>query len=346
MPTKPNSPHWPEIPNIDKSSAYALHSQLLFTQWMQQELFQYYQLRQLEDLLRFTGRYSLYQRAALKFLETLPAGGLYAGHLSLIPVLHQEELQNNSQKIMIRKRLSNHGKTRMARISRTNSPPIKMMVTGLVDAWSDALALRSLDWNNSDISLTCLRILRGTGKQKSGASKRCSILPWSGPLYDISADRPSGDLLEQVIRINPGSLHTEPQILQGLLEQSGLHGSKPKNLREIRCRGQLLDPELRVLADQAWGIPLIHEYFLDEIGVIAHQCPTHQGLHINSEFVYVEILDEQNQPCTAGQTGRVVVTPIQNFQTPLIRYDTGNLAEVGRSCDCGRTLPVLKQIVN
>ena len=123
-----------------------------------------------------------------------------------------------------------------------------------------------------------------------------------------------------------------------------MHGIKPENLVDIRCRGQSLDPQLRELAEKAWGISIIHEYFMEEIGLIAQQCPSHQRLHVNSEFVFVEVLDEQDKPCTAGQIGRIVVTPIQNFQTPLIRYDTGNLAEVGRPCDCGRTLPVLEQI--
>ena len=146
------------------------------------------------------------------------------------------------------------------------------------------------------------------------------------------------------MRINPGSLQAEPDSLKSLLEHAVLHGIKPENLVNIRCRGQSLDPQLRELAVKAWGVPIIHEYFIEEIGLIAQQCPLHQGLHINSEFAFVEVLDEQGKPCTAGQTGRIVVTPIQNFQTPLIRYDTGNLAEVGRPCACGRTLPVLERI--
>jgi phenylacetate-CoA ligase len=259
--------------------------------------------------------------------------------------MNRESLQKNSQKIIIRRRLSNHGRSRMARMSNPGGPAVKMMVTGLVDAWADALVLRGLDWGESDVSMEHVRILPGTNKQKSGSMKRRTILPWSGPMQVISAVSPPTDQLHELMRINPGSLQTEPQILEGLLEQALFQGSRPQNLREIRCRCAWLDPELRKLAEKAWGIPVIHEYVLEEIGAIALQCPENQGLHIHSEFVFVEILDEHDKPCTAGHTGRVVVTPLQNFQTPLIRYDTGTLAEVGEACDCGRTLPVLNGIL-
>jgi phenylacetate-CoA ligase len=344
MSTASNFILWPEVPGHNKSSTYALHAQLLFTQWMQPDRIQYLQLRQLENLLRFAGRYSPWWAGDLKFLETLPVGGLYAEHLAQVPVMSRESLQKNSQKIIIRRRLSNHGRSRMARISKHGGPPFKMMVTGLIDAWNDALVLRSLDWSESDVSIDHVRILPATDNQKSGSMKRGAILPWSGPIHVISAVSPSTDQLHELMRINPGSLQTEPQILEALLEQALLEGSRPQNLREIRCRGAWLDPELRKLAEKAWGIPIIHEYFLEEIGSIALQCPENPVLHIHSEFVFVEILNEHDKPCTAGQTGRVVVTPLQNFQTPLIRYDTGNLAEAGGVCDCGRTLPVLNGI--
>ncbi len=335
-------PFWPEIPGHDKSGAYALHAQLLFTQWMEPDRFQYFQLRQLENFLRFSGRFSPFWTKALKFLETLPRGGLYAEHLALIPVMRLEDLQGNSQKIIIRRKLPNHGKPRMVRISRPNAAPVKMMVTGFMDAWDDALALRGLDWSGSDVSMSSLQIIRNPNRTRPG--DRWSVLPWSGPLHTVSADQPSKDLFKELMRIDPGSLQAGPDILESLLEQAALQGSKPQNLREIRCRGQSLKPHLRALAEDSWGIPVIHEYFLDEIGVIAQQCPEQPGLHINSEYVFVEILNDNDQPCAAGETGRVVVTPLQSFQTPLIRYDTGNRAERGASCRCGRSLPVLNRI--
>jgi phenylacetate-CoA ligase len=46
-----------------------------------------------------------------------------------------------------------------------------------------------------------------------------------------------------------------------------------------------------------------------------------------------------------GLAPRVVVTPLHNFAFPLLRYDIGDLAEVGKPCPCGRGLPVLARIL-
>jgi phenylacetate-CoA ligase len=41
----------------------------------------------------------------------------------------------------------------------------------------------------------------------------------------------------------------------------------------------------------------------------------------------------------------VVVTPLHNFATPLVRYAIGDHAEVGPPCPCGRGLPVVARIL-
>jgi phenylacetate-CoA ligase len=40
-----------------------------------------------------------------------------------------------------------------------------------------------------------------------------------------------------------------------------------------------------------------------------------------------------------------VVTTLHNFAMPLIRYEIGDYAEVGKPCECGRGLPVLNRIL-
>jgi phenylacetate-CoA ligase len=350
MPETPNSPQpspggagypfWPEIPNNEKSNSYALHAQLLFTQWMAPETFQSYQMRQLENLLRFAGQNSPFYRDSLKFLEKLPKHGLYEQHLAYIPVMNGRDLQANGQKIIVRQPLPNHGKSRMIRISKPTGPPVRMMTTGLVDAWDLALELRSQDWHGTDVSLANLDILEPV-KQEIHAAGHWSLLPWSGPLSALSIDRPVEDLFEEFIRVGPDYLRTLPGILQSFVELSLSRGLKPQNLCQVRCRSDYLSPELRELVEKTWGVQVIHEYFVKEIGVIAEQCRENHTLHVHSEFVRVEILGDDNNPCRAGQSGRIVVTPLQNHQTPLIRYDTGNYAEVGEPCGCGRTLPAL-----
>lgn len=59
----------------------------------------------------------------------------------------------------------------------------------------------------------------------------------------------------------------------------------------------------------------------------------------------VEVLNDDGSPTAPGETGKVVVTHLHNFASPLIRYDIGDFAEVGEPCPCGRGLPVFNRIV-
>ena len=78
------------------------------------------------------------------------------------------------------------------------------------------------------------------------------------------------------------------------------------------------------------------------MGLIAMECGVHQGLHIDCENVFVELIDD------AGGAGmqRIIVTKLNQLGMPFIRYDIEDLAAGPISlCSCGRGYPVLKKIV-
>ena len=85
-------------------------------------------------------------------------------------------------------------------------------------------------------------------------------------------------------------------------------------------------------------------YSANEVGYIAFRCREQGALHVQSESLLVEVLDDAGQPCAPGETGRVVVTSLHNLATPLLRYEIGDYAEVGAPCKCGRGLPVLARV--
>jgi phenylacetate-CoA ligase len=64
-----------------------------------------------------------------------------------------------------------------------------------------------------------------------------------------------------------------------------------------------------------------------------------------AEAVLIEILADDGRPCAPGETGRVIVTPLHNFITPLLRYEIGDHAVAGTPCACGRGLPVIERIL-
>jgi phenylacetate-CoA ligase len=81
--------------------------------------------------------------------------------------------------------------------------------------------------------------------------------------------------------------------------------------------------------------------------MLAMQCPEpgHDHYLVQAESALVEVLDETGRPCGPGEVGRVVVTILHNFATPLIRYEVGDYAEVGAPCSAGWGLPVLSRVM-
>src|ERR1019366_10797508 len=111
-------------------------------------------------------------------------------------------------------------------------------------------------------------------------------------------------------------------------------------------REQMLDTdEAKQAIEAAFGVPVKNLYSCAEAGYLASPCPSGSGLHVHAENVILEVLDEKNQPCKSGETGRVVMTVVHNFRTPFIRYDIGDEVTLGpERCPCGRGLPLLIRV--
>lgn len=91
--------------------------------------------------------------------------------------------------------------------------------------------------------------------------------------------------------------------------------------------------------------PVINRYGSREAGSIACSCDKNEGLHINMMSNYLEILDDNNKCCKAGETGRVIVTLLNEKAMPLIRYDIGDRANFSdKRCSCGRGFKLLGSV--
>jgi len=80
----------------------------------------------------------------------------------------------------------------------------------------------------------------------------------------------------------------------------------------------------RELLENYLGIPIINEYGASELDLIAFQYPD-GTFRINSETLYVEILDENNKPVPKGAEGKIVITSLYNKAHPFIRYEIGDI---------------------
>jgi phenylacetate-CoA ligase len=90
--------------------------------------------------------------------------------------------------------------------------------------------------------------------------------------------------------------------------------------------GETLSEETRGLAETLTGAVVLDTYSSSEVGRIATQVSPQGPYLVNNFSLIVEVLDEEGKRCSPGESGRVVITDLQNYATPLVRYDTGDWA--------------------
>ncbi|MBP8066768.1 MAG: phenylacetate--CoA ligase family protein, partial [Flavobacterium sp.] len=75
---------------------------------------------------------------------------------------------------------------------------------------------------------------------------------------------------------------------------------------------------------------------------IAFQNPLGEW-QVNAETLFVEILDDNNQPVPHGTEGRIVITSLYNKAHPFIRYDIGDVGILDEKSTFKK--PILKKLI-
>jgi phenylacetate-CoA ligase len=93
-----------------------------------------------------------------------------------------------------------------------------------------------------------------------------------------------------------------------------------------------------------FGCRVANGYGGRDAGFIAHECPAGR-MHVTAEDLVVEIVDADGRPLPAGDSGEIVVTHLASKDFPFIRYRTGDVGVLdSAACECGRGLPVLREV--
>lgn len=124
------------------------------------------------------------------------------------------------------------------------------------------------------------------------------------------------------------------------LNDNNLNIIKPKVLSSTT---ETLLPHNRLFLEKTFQAPIFDQYGCGEISGIAYECAAHDGLHITSEHAIVEVLDNNHNPTV--KSGNLVVTNLDNFVMPFIRYENGDRGSLNKStCSCGKQHPRLNAL--
>lgn len=327
---------WPAIVGGGDAASMALLFQMESLQWLPSQVLRERQQQQLTELIDHARRYSRFHRGRLPNDST---------HWQDFPVLTREDLQAHAGDMWAATYPREHGKSFEIATGGSTAQPVKVRRTELTHLFWRATTLRDHLWHRRDLAATMAIIRQFPGPVDEKKPGTWGDMLKSGPAWHlpISTDVPAQSRWLQ--RVDPDILLTYPANLDALLSHLQQEGVALPRLREVRTVSGSVSPALRERCRQVLGAPVTDLYSAQEFGVIALQCPASGLLHVQSEHLLVEVINEDGRRCKEGEVGQVVVTDLHNFAMPLIRYSLGDWAEVGPICPCGRGLPTLRRVL-
>jgi len=99
------------------------------------------------------------------------------------------------------------------------------------------------------------------------------------------------------------------------------------------------------LIKDTFHCPVYMDYGASECMRMGFECNQHNGYHMDIYNYYFEYLDDNGEPCKTGENANIVITNLNNYIFPLIRYNIGDQCIILKEkCSCGQNYPLVNQI--
>lgn len=265
-----------------------------------------------------------------------------------IPIVTRTEVVKNRLKLMSRRPPPIAGAVIEGMTSGSTGAPLAFRKSGLSEVASIALTERLYRWWGLNGENALALIGPAKAGVKAGADGYTTH-GWhsshpTGLRHLIAPSAGIEMIITWLLKHRPNYLGAYPPVLRELAQSVRGQGIDLK-LSLILSFATVLDEETRELCRVVFGAEIADTYGAEEVGHIAAQCRDCGEYHVSAEATLVEV-DSSGLPVAPGQIGRVVVTPLYNYAMPLIRYELGDMAEVGATpVTCGRGLPTLRRIL-
>jgi phenylacetate-CoA ligase len=115
-------------------------------------------------------------------------------------------------------------------------------------------------------------------------------------------------------------------------------------LKVVWSTSSPLPKNVRKKLEKAFNCGVMDQYGSNEIPNIAIQCPHSENLHINYDYVHLEVLNSRGN-LIYNLEGEIFVTNLESYAFPLIKYRIGDRGcLINERCKCENPLPLIKSI--
>ncbi len=163
--------------------------------------------------------------------------------------------------------------------------------------------------------------------------------------FELSESR-IPEFIRKIRTFRPDCVFGYPTSIDLFAKMARSQGYRLDNLKVkvVFCTAEVLyDHQRESIREAFGGIPVVDSYGSREGGFVNHECP--RGTHHVIDSTYVIEFLKNNEPVGAGEEGEVVLTHLDAWGMPFIRYRTGDVAAPGSGlCSCGRGYSTMSQV--
>lgn len=326
--------------NIQKNLSW-----LNSTQWWPIDRIRELQNKKLRMLIKYSYNNIPYYHKIFKELKLQPGDIGCVDDLCKLPILTKEDIKLNH--IDLRPIGSSKYPMNWSSSGSTGEPvQFFRDKNDLSMAW--AAAFRAWNWAGYEIGTKYITIWGAPvtlANQKKYINRIKNYMRRNTILsaYDITNENII-DYLKVIKYENPKIIRGYSQaifLLAKYMETRGINGLNPSAI--LTTAESLFDHQRKIIEKQ-FGCPVFDGYGGGEAPSAAYECEEHRGYHISAENMVIEFIKD-GEHVAPGETGKIVITNLNSFAMPFIRYDMGDMGKPSSDlCSCGRGLPMMESI--
>lgn len=317
------------------------------TQFAASQQVEEFQFRQLQRLVWHAYVNVPYYRYALQAAGVVPDDIRELTDIEKLPLLSKDDVADNVHYGMFAKNPAWKKLHRIVTSGSTGRPSTSYGEQTQLEIRHGS-TLRAAEWTGWRIGDKQMRLWHQTLGMSWSQSVREHMDAWLLRRKFIPAFELTPEALNNLIR---DIEEYRPVLLDGYAESLNFLATYTNTGREIAHQphaimssAQMLTTQTRDQIETTMGCKVYDKYGAREFSGIAYEC-AYGSKHAVSDSYILEVLSN-NAVTPVGETGEVVITDLNNFAVPMIRYRIGDLAlQVENApCACGRAFRQLGPI--